>query len=327
MNPILLTAIALASVLLFAFGFGYYAYRKTFYNNPKKRPANPYRHVENDGSERSQIKKRLIDEMIARRFENIYVTSHDGLRLRARLYMQNENAPFAIQMHGYRSTPMLDFSGGGALALELGFNVIMPDQRACGESEGRTITFGYKESLDTLAWIKYVSDKWGEKREVVLFGVSLGAGTVICAAGRGLPENVRGVVSDCTFSSAKEIVKKVMRDRKIPQFLYPLLRFGTIVYGGFDPSKASPVDFAPDIKVPLLLIHGEDDGFVPPEMSQKIYKATPQAQLHTFPRARHGTSYIEDTERYKKITVDFLRGLMGENTELKLDTKGKDNEA
>ena len=314
----LVIAIPVALVLAFLFGFGYFAYRMAFYNNPKKRPANPYRHVKNDGSPESEYSKRLIDEMIARPSENVYITSHDGLKLRARLYMQNESAPFALAMHGYRSTPMLDFSGGGALALKLGFNLILPDQRACGESEGRTISFGYKESLDTLDWIEYIRRTWGEDRETVLFGVSLGAGTVIMAAGRGLSENVKGVIADCTFSSAKEIVTKVMRDRKIPGVLYPFLRFGTMVYGGFDPNKSSPTALAPKIKVPLTLVHGEDDGFVPPEMSRAVYEAAPGAELHTFPGAHHGTSYIVDTARYEKITVEFLSRVLSDKTTLNI---------
>ena len=327
MTPLLIVGLLLGIFVLLLFGFGYYAYRFTFYNNPEKRRADPYRHVKDDGSEESIFSKRLIDEMIARPSENVYITSHDGLKLRARLYMQNEGAPFAIGMHGYRSTPMLDFSGGGALALELGFNLLLPDERACGESEGRTVSFGYNESLDTLDWIRYVRERWGEGRETVLLGVSLGAGTVIMAAGRGLPENVRGVIADCTFSSAKKIIMKVMKDRGIPVFLYPLLRFGTIVFGGFDPNKAEPTEFAKSIKTPLTLIHGEDDGFVPPSMSEEIAEACQTAELHTFPRAHHGTSYIVDNERYKKITVDFLRRVMKDTTLLNLEKKEEINEA
>lgn len=78
----LVIAIPVALVLAFLFGFGYFAYRMAFYNNPKKRPANPYRHVKNDGSPESEYSKRLIDEMIARPSENVYITSHDGLKLR-----------------------------------------------------------------------------------------------------------------------------------------------------------------------------------------------------------------------------------------------------
>jgi len=320
---LLIIGLVLSFLLLLLFAFGYITYRITFYNNPKKRIANPYRHVKDDGSAESEFSKRLIDEMIARPYENIYVESYDGLKLRARLYMKSESAPFALQMHGYRSTPMLDFSGGGALALELGFNVIMPDQRACGESEGKTISFGYKESIDTLTWVNYIRDRWGENRSTVLFGVSLGASTVVMAAGRGLPDNVKGVFADCPYSSAKKIVMKVMRDRGLPaKLLYPILRFGTRIFGGFDPSAADAVEYAKNVKVPLVLIHGEEDGFVPPEMSREIHSACPRSALYTFPEARHGTSYIKDTARYEAIAEDFLKEVLGSGTELKIQKKG-----
>lgn len=328
MNPFVIIIPVLVLVLAVVFGGGYYAYRVAFYNNPKKRPANPYRHIKDDGSAESEYSRRLIDEMIARQCENVYITSHDGLKLRARLYIQNENAPFVIGMHGYRSTPMLDFSGGGALSLKLGFNLLLPDQRACGESEGRTVSFGYNESLDTLGWIKYISGRWGREREIILIGVSLGAGTVIMTAGRGVPDNVKGVIADCTFSSAKKIVMKVMGDRGYPRKpLYPLLRLGTLIYGRFDPNKADPTVYAGGIKIPLMLVHGEGDDFVPPEMSREIYGATDMAELHTFPGARHGMSYIVDTERYEKATVEFLRRVLKQTDELNLEMKGDKNEA
>ena len=304
-------------VLLFFAWLGWFSYNATFRNDPVKNPPNPYRHVKGDGSFESEFSKRLIDEMIARPSENVYITSRDGLKLRARLYMQDENAPFVLAMHGYRSTPMLDFSGGAPLMMRLGFNVLMPDQRACGESEGRVISFGYNESIDTLDWIKFIKDRWGEDRKTVLIGVSLGASTVIMAAGRGLPKNVKGVIADCPYSSAKRIIMKVMRDRRVPaHFVYPFLRIATKILGGFDPDKIEVSAYAKNIKVPLMLIHGEGDGFVPTHMSREISDATPGAELHTFPEAAHAMSYIKDVERYEKITSEFLKDVIGSDASL-----------
>ena len=291
----------------------YVAYRMAFYNDPKKKPADPYRHIKDDGSAESELSKSLIDKIISTPCENIYVTSHDGLRLRARLYIKDENAPFAIQMHGYKSTPMLDLSGGSELAMEYGFNVILPDQRACGESEGKTISFGFFEHKDVYAWIDYVRKRWGEERKIVLFGVSLGAGTVVMSAGSGLPDNVVAVAADCPFSSAKEIITKVIYDMGLSgKLLYPFARLGGKIYGGFDPNLSSPKETVKGAAVPILLIHGEDDSFVPPEMSRMIERNNQNATLHTFPSARHGKSYIVDRERYKKIAFEFLDRVLGE---------------
>lgn len=306
-------------VVSFVIWIGWFAYKATFRNNPVKNPPNPYRHVKNDGSYESDFSKRLVDEMIARPYENVYITSHDGLRLRGRLYMQNENAPFVLAMHGYRSTPMLDFSGGAPLAMRMGLNVLMPDQRACGESEGRTMSFGYNESIDTISWIKYITDRWGEDRKIVLLGISLGASTVIMAAGRGLPENVKGVFADCPYSSTKQIVMKVMRDKHVPaRIVYPLMRVVTKILGGFDPNKVEPVAYAKKIKVPLVLIHGEKDGFVPTYMSREICKAAPGASLYTFADATHAMSYMKDVDRYERIAREFFVSILGEDTSLNL---------
>ena len=317
MSPgILILAIAAGVLLLLSLWLGYYAYKKTFYNDPKKRPADPYRHVKDAGSDKEDAARRIIDEMIARPYENVYTASHDGLKLRGRLYMQDESAPFVIGMHGYRSTPMLDFSGGAPLSINFGLNVILPDQRACGESEGKVISFGYNESIDTLSWIEYVRERWGEDRKIVLVGVSLGASTVIMAAGRGVPENVKGVIADCPYSSAKSIIMKVMRKKGVPaRLVYPLLRMTARLFGGFDPSKAEVYEYAAKTKIPIAIIHGEADDFVPVHMSQRICGSAPDAQLHTFEGATHVMSYLTDTERYKRITEEFLAKILG-NSEL-----------
>jgi alpha-beta hydrolase superfamily lysophospholipase len=229
------------------------------------------------------------------------------------LYLKDKNAPFALQFHGYKSTPMLDFSGGGLLAMELGFNVIMPDERACGESEGNTISFGYNEHRDVYTWIDYIKKNFGEDVKIILFGVSLGAGTVIMSAGRGVSENVKGVLADCPFSSTREIVTKVIYDMNLPgRLLYPLVRIGAKIYGGFDPDMAAPVSDAKGTKVPILIVHGEADFFVPMEMSKKIAASSKMISLHTFPDAKHGTSFITDRERYTKLAKDFINECLQE---------------
>ena len=311
---LLIIILPLSAFVSFVIWLGWFANKATFRNDPIKNPPDPYRHVKNDGSYESELSKRLIDEIIARPCENVYITSHDGLKLRARLYMQNENAPFVLAMHGYRSTPMLDFSGGAPLVLKLGFNLLMPDQRACGESEGGIISFGHNESIDTLGWIKYINSRWGEDRSIVLMGISLGASTVIMAAGRGVPKNVKCVVADCPYSSTKRIVMKVMRDKHVPaKFVYPITRAATRILGGFDPNTVEPMEYARNIKIPLLLIHGEGDGFVPTYMSREIYDAVPNATLHTFPEAAHAMSYMKDIERYERIAVEFLNSVLGDD--------------
>ena len=315
MTPILLTLIIITAVLSVIILTGaYVTYRMAFYNNPTKHKKDPYRHVKDDGKPESILSKALIDRIISIPYENIYVTSHDGLRLRARLYMVDVNAPFALQFHGYKSTPMLDFSGGGAYAMELSMNVIMVDQRACGESEGRTISFGYNERRDVMSWVNYVKENFGEDRKIILFGVSMGAATVIQAAGRGLPENVVGVVADCPCSSTKDIVIKQTNEMGLPgKVFYPLVRLGALIFGRFDPNKAEPREDVRGTAIPILLVHGEADDFVPCEMSWEIKANSELVELHTFPGAKHGMSFVIDMERYKAIAKEFCEKCLSVN--------------
>lgn len=310
MSAVGIVILVIECVALFALAViyvgGYITYRMAFYNNPKKNKVDPYTYIKDNEDPRNLFSKGLIDNILKIPYKDIYTESYDGLRLRGRLYMVDENAPFAIQFHGYKSTPMIDFSGGGEFVMNMGVNVIMVDQRACGESEGRTVSFGYHESSDVLSWVEYVSNNYGKDRKILLFGVSMGAATVIIAAGRGLPKNVVGVCADCPCSSTSEIVTKVIYDMKLPgKLLYPLVRVGAMLYGKFDPDAAEAKRIVRKASVPILLIHGEGDDFVPCDMSRDIAAASELVELHTFPEAPHGLSFVYDTDRYKDIAKEF----------------------
>ncbi len=286
----------------------YITYRMTFYQSKKKRYVDPYRHIKDDGEPKSLFSRKLIDNILEVPYENIYVISHDGLRLRARLYMKGKDLPFVIEAHGYKSSPMIDFAGGGVLMMELGFNVIMIDERACGESEGTTISFGFNESRDLLAWIEYIRENYGEQRKIILQGMSLGAATVLMASGLKLPSSVIGIMADCPYSSAPDIIKKVIsEDMKLPvSICYPLVKLGAKLYGRFNLKDADAAEAVKKSSVPILIIHGEADSFVPGLMSEKIAKSNGNIRRETFPDADHGLSFIYDYERYKMLVVEFI---------------------
>ena len=297
---VLISCIGLAALILFV--GGYVTYRMTFYHDPKKNPVDPYRFVKDDENPISAFGRSLIDSFLPLPYEDLYTTSHDGLKLHARLYMKDESLPFAIMCHGYKSASVIDFSGGGPDIMSLGYNGIMIDERATSLSEGKSISFGYNESLDILDWIEFVRKKWGSDKEIILAGVSMGAASVIMAAGMGLPENVKAVFADCPYSSAKEIITKVIYEMKLPgKLLFPLVRFGGRVWGGFDVCLAEPKKYIKDAKVPIYIVHGEADDFVPCDMSRELASLYGGAVLNTFPEAHHGTSYLHDVERYRGI--------------------------
>lgn len=303
----------LAFLLIIILAASAVTYKMAFYRNPKKHVSNPYSNIDKGAyAKYSDISRALIDNVLTIPFENVYITSADGLRLRGRLYIVSEDAHFIIQFHGYKSTPMKDFSGAGVMSLDFGYNVIMVDQRAHGESDGRTICFGGKEKYDCLCWINYVKERFGEDRRIILQGISMGAATVLLCSAEKLPDSVVGIMADCPYSSAEKILCKHIREMGLPpKIFYPLLRLGAIIFGRFDPSKVDVTAAVAKAKVPILLVHGAADTFVPCYMSEEIAK-TGKTDFHRFHDAEHGISYLIDTDRYKSLALNFMNRLLGE---------------
>lgn len=252
-----------------------------------------------------------VDAAAAIPFEDVFITTKDGLRLHGRYYETAPGAPVQILFHGYRSNALRDFSGGLQLALESGCNALLVDQRAHGASGGKCLSFGVLERRDCLEWIEYVNERFGRDVPVVPVGVSMGAATVLMASGLELPENVVGIIADCGYTSPRAIICKVASDMKLPaRLVYPLVRLGARLFGGFDPDECSAEDALRSAKVPVLLIHGEDDRFVPCEMSRTNHAACrSEARLLTVPGAGHGLSYLIDYDGYRSAVLSFLRSV------------------
>ena len=263
-------------------------------------------------SEQTDALRDTINDMIRTLnkipYERVHITSFDGLKLCGRYYHQADGAPLGILMHGYRGTPSRDFSGGAQSYLAAGFNLLIIEQRAHCSSEGHVITFGVRERRDCLSWIDYARERFGDRVRILLCGISMGASTVLMASGMDLPENVRGIIADCPFTSPKEIMFKVSKDLKLPpRLIWTLVRIGAKLFGRFDPIGVDASDAVRRSPVPILLIHGEDDRFVPCDMGRRIAAANPERiELHTFPNAGHGLSFLIDRPRYERITRAFL---------------------
>jgi pimeloyl-ACP methyl ester carboxylesterase len=235
------------------------------------------------------------------------------------LYNRREGAPLQIQCHGYRSHPVRDFSGGGVSALKSGCNLCLIYQRAHGESEGRTICFGAKEREDLVLWVNYFTERLGKEVPIVLVGISMGAATVLLTSEMELPPSVKGVIADCPYSRACDIIKLVAKRMGFPSgMVYPFIRLGGLIFGRFDIEKAAPIDAIGRSRLPILLIHGEDDGFVPKAMSDALHAEAKRTgrriRYLTFPGADHGMSYIVDTDRYEGEIRSFLRETVGNFT-------------
>lgn len=246
-----------------------------------------------------------IKETRALPYQDFSITSFDGLTLKAKYFECKAGAPVELMFHGYRGNAERDLCGGVQRCFALGHNAFIVDQRACGNSDGSVITFGINESKDCHAWLELMINHFGPDVKIILTGISMGASTVLNAAGSPLPEQVVGVLADCGFTSPADIIKVVITEMGLPANLaYPFVKLGAKLYGKFDLDEISSVEAIKNCKVPVIFFHGEDDAFVPCEMSRRNYAAcTAKKQLVTIPGAGHGLCYPVDPQRY----LDELR--------------------
>lgn len=240
--------------------------------------------------------------------------SFDGLSLVA------EYVPAAVPtgrtllcIHGYTSTARREFSPVARALREAGYNLLLPDGRAHGQSEGRYVGFGATDRRDCLAWA-YEAQKRIPGCELALYGISMGAATVLLAAGdTALPACVRGVVEDCGYTSAVDEFRHQARAlAHVPPWpLVPLANRVCRRRAGYDYYRdANALAAVRRIRVPVLFIHGMEDTFVPTWMGQALYDACPaQKQLWLVPGARHAMSYAVAHEEYVRRVRDFLAGL------------------
>ena len=306
--PWIIAAAVVIAVLLIS----RYTYNICFYVK-KDHFEDPYEKVDNP---QYRAVQHLLDRstliMEQTECEDVYIQSHDGLTLHGRFYDVAEGAPVIIVFHGYRSSALRDCAGGFSLGLKFGYNVLAVDQRALGQSAGRVISFGIRERYDCLKWIEYARSRFGEDVPIILCGISMGAATILMSSSLQLPKNVRGIMADCPFSSPSAIIKKVCKEVGYPPALaFPFLWLGALIYGGFRLCSCDAVSAVKNTDIPILLIHGADDRFVPCYMSEEIYEnCKDHAQLHIFPNAGHGLSYIIDPVRYEQICLKFLEDVI-----------------
>lgn len=240
--------------------------------------------------------------------QDVYIKSKDGLKLHG-FWVPAENPRGTILLaHGYRSTILVDFGLAYAFYHALGMNILVPHQRAHGESEGRYITFGVKESEDMRCWIAYHNKTHGNL-QMILSGLSMGASTMLYLADQDLPDNVKCIIADCGFTSPKAILDVVYRS--VVHFpsgpsLWAADLFARI-FAGFGLNEKDTRVVLKNAKLPVLMIHGLDDDFVPCYMTQEGYDVcTGDKELLMVENAGHGTSFLVDKEAYTMQVISFL---------------------
>ena len=251
---------------------------------------------------------RLIDELLALPHERVHIRSNDGLQLAGDYYGGEAGHPVHICCHGYRGMGVRDFCGGAQTLMARGDGVLLIHERAQGDSQGHTMTFGIREREDVLLWARYCELRFPDT-PLFLHGLSMGAATVLMVSALPLPKTVKGILADCPYDVPRDIVVLTADKMGIPgKLMWPFLQVGAFVFArGLRFGNVCAHDAVKAATVPILIVHGEDDRFVPAYMSEPIAEANPSLVTRcTFPNAGHGMSYLLDPTCYRALTGAFI---------------------
>lgn len=253
--------------------------------------------------------------LLERPSEHITVKARDGITLHSDYFPADGGSDtVVIAFHGYTSCGMSDCSSISSFFLKKGMDALIVDNRAHGRSEGKYYGFGILDRYDCLTWVQYVNERFGGKKNIILFGVSMGAATVLMAAGfKELPDNIKAIISDCAFTSPYDVFAHILkRDYHLPEF--PIMNITNVMsrkkagYGFRDYSVPEAVKTT---DIPVLFIHGAEDKFVPTEMSRINYDAcASRKKLLIVENAGHAASYYENVPLYEKTVGEFLEEIM-----------------
>lgn len=301
-------AVALAGSAVYFFRFA--ICRKKEANTPEQAP--------DTGTSWDQHRPRIREGrewLAAQPSEEVSIRSFDGLLLKGKFYQADQPTKNTILgVHGYRSAGDKDFAAMAPFYHRMGWNVLLVDDRAHGRSEGKYVGFGCLDRWDCQKWTEFLTQYLQEKHgiqqpKIFLHGVSMGAATVLMASGLKLPDSVKGVISDCGFTSPWDIFQHVLkRDYHMPP--YPLLPTSGLLckwLAGYGLKECSALDAMRKTQLPVLFIHGSEDDFVPCQMAHQLYEACgSQKELVIVEGATHAESYYKNTPLYEKAVLSFL---------------------
>ncbi|MGZ9584702.1 alpha/beta hydrolase [Paenibacillus marinisediminis] len=313
MDIVLGVAAVIALILIIIIAVSFYFYRLAIHRTSKSFLAG---NTDTDQTDPSVKEAACNQEWLAEHeLEHLTIQSDDGLALHG-LYIKAKKPTnqTAILVHGYYCRG-LDMVAYACIYYDkLGMNVLMPDNRGHGQSEGHYIGFGWHDRKDIMKWIDEVIARTGTDAEIALHGVSMGGATVLMVSGEELPSNVKAIVSDCAYTSVEEQLTFQMKQMyKLPSF--PLLHTTSLVSrlrAGYSFKEANALKQVRRAKVPILFIHGDADTFVPTEMVYPLYEqCSSEKEIWLVPTAAHALARITDPKGYEKKVSGFVGRLMG----------------
>lgn len=268
----------------------------------------------NSSQSKQQMYKQLCKEWLSHVPALYYhLENEDGNDLEAKLYKsENPSKRFVIGLHGYRSDGTSEFAAMMPFYLSNGFNVLLPDHQSHGGSEGEFITFGDQESRDALLWIRFLIEQYGKDIEIAIHGVSMGAATALQLAGfENLPKNVKFIVEDCGYSSAKAEIMEAMKSAKMNRLLYYPIEKYFKLRTKKNLKNVNGILAVEKSRTPILFIHGLSDKLIPYTMSEDLYDhCISDKELFLVRNADHAQSWFKDSVGYKKHILEFARKYM-----------------
>ena len=236
------------------------------------------------------------------------VKSDDGLKLWGKIYLQdNKSDKWAIIAHGYTSNHE-DMQPIALNFYNQGYNVLTPDMRAHGNSEGQYIGMGWLDRKDMLKWIDYVISL-DKNAQIALYGESMGGATVMMTSGEDLPSNVKAIVEDCGYTSVLEMFKKELNER-FGLKPFPILNAAEMVTqlrAKYNFTEASALEQVKKSKTPMLFTHGGNDTYVPTKMVYELYEAANvEKDMLIIDGAAHGAAPDVDPKTYYEKVFSFL---------------------
>lgn len=249
--------------------------------------------------------------LTAQELEHVTITSHDGLTLHADYFAADGNSKgIVICNHGYTGTGISNCSSVAVFFHKLGYDCLIVDLRAHGKSDGDYVGFGILDRYDCKSWINYADRKFNKEKNIILYGVSMGATTALMTAGfTDLSDSVKAIISDCAFTSPYDVFAHILkRDYHLPPF--PIMNMNDTMCrnkAGYGFNDYSTLDALEVTKLPIFFIHGKDDNFVPTWMTEKNYQAyNSSKELYIVDNAGHGAAYYENPPVYEEKIKNFL---------------------
>ena len=240
--------------------------------------------------------------------EDLYINSFDNLKLHA-LFINNNTNKTIICVHGYKAKDGLyDFGMSAKFLNSLGYNLLFVDNRAHGLSQGKYIGFGVLDSIDVNSWIDYLVTNM-KQETIILYGMSMGAATVLNTDSSPDSSPVKAIIADCGFASGyDEVAYQIKKMYHLPAFpLVPISNILLKLIAHYSLKEKEAYRSIKNYKNNLLIIHGGKDRFVPTSDAYKIFdNATCHKKILIVPGASHAKSYLKDTELYEQTIKEFL---------------------